>query len=191
LVNFKLRHICVFSINKIMKSNKNIVFLGMMGSGKTTIGKLISKRLELDFFDIDNCIEKKIGMKISKIFSDYGENFFREIEEKITLQILKKKNVVIALGGGGFLNGKIKKEILNNHISFWLHLSSEKIIKRLRGSANRPLIKDISKNELINLIKKRSNFYSKALYKVNCDNLSKIEIVNKVINIYESNEVNN
>ena len=59
LVNFKLRHICVFSINKIMKSNKNIVFLGMMGSGKTTIGKLISKRLELDFFDIDNCIEKK------------------------------------------------------------------------------------------------------------------------------------
>ena len=174
-----------------MKSNKNIVFLGMMGSGKTTIGKLISKRLELDFFDIDNCIEKKIGMKISKIFSDYGENFFREIEEKITLQILKKKNVVIALGGGGFLNGKIKKEILNNHISFWLHLSSEKIIKRLRGSANRPLIKDISKNELINLIKKRSNFYSKALYKVNCDNLSKIEIVNKVINIYESNEVNN
>ena len=186
MVNFKLRHICVFSINKIMKSNKNIVFLGMMGSGKTTIGKLISKRLELDFFDIDNCIEKKIGMKISKIFSDYGENFFREIEEKITLQILKKKNVVIALGGGGFLNGKIKKEILNNHISFWLHLSSEKIIKRLRGSANRPLIKDISKNELINLIKKRSNFYSRALYKVICNNMSKTQIINKVMDIYEN-----
>ena len=56
--NFKLRHICVFSINNNMKSEGNIVFLGMMGTGKTTIGKLISKRLKLDFFDIDNCIEK-------------------------------------------------------------------------------------------------------------------------------------
>ena len=129
-------------------------------------------------------------MKISKIFSDYGEKFLEKLRKNYITNF-KKKNVVIALGGGSFLNGKIKKEILNNHVSFWLHLSSEKIIKRLRGSTNRPLIKDISKNELINLIKKRSNFYSKALYKVNCDNLSKIEIVNKVINIYESNEVNN
>ena len=74
-----------------MKSEGNIVFLGMMGTGKTTIGKLISKRLKLDFFDIDNCIEKKSGMKITEIFNDYGEKFFREIEEKVTLQILKKK----------------------------------------------------------------------------------------------------
>ena len=71
-----------------MKSSKNIVFLGMMGSGKTSIGFLISKKLKLDFFDIDNYIENNLGMKISKIFKNKGEKFFREYEEKITLNIL-------------------------------------------------------------------------------------------------------
>ena len=173
-----------------MKSEENIVFLGMMGSGKSTIGKLVSKRLKFEFFDIDNCIEKKSGMKISKIFDSYGEKFFREIEEKVTLQILKKKNIVIALGGGGFLNSKIRKEILNNHLSFWLNLSSEQLLKRLIKSTKRPLVKNLTKNELINMIKKRSNIYSKSLYKINCDNLSKIEIVNKILNIYETNKIN-
>ena len=74
-----------------MKSSKNIVFLGMMGSGKTSIGFLISRKLKLDFFDIDNHIENNLGMKISKIFKEKGEKFFREYEEKITLNILKKK----------------------------------------------------------------------------------------------------
>ena len=74
-----------------MKSKGNIVFLGMMGSGKTSVGKLISKKLKLDFFDIDQQIEKKLNMEIFKIFKEKGELFFRKIEEKITLDILKKK----------------------------------------------------------------------------------------------------
>ena len=73
-----------------MKTRGNIVFLGMMGSGKTTIGKLVSKRLKLDFIDVDDFIVNKFGMKITKIFSSKGEKFFRKIEEKITLDILKK-----------------------------------------------------------------------------------------------------
>ena len=78
-----------------MESKKNLVFLGMMGSGKTTIGKLTSKKLKLNFFDIDSLIEKKMGISISSIFNKKGEKFFREIEEEITLDILKKKNNVI------------------------------------------------------------------------------------------------
>ena len=74
-----------------MKSKGNIVFLGMMGSGKSSIGKLVSKKLELNFFDIDQKIEEKFKMTISKIFSEKGESFFRKVEEKITLDILKKK----------------------------------------------------------------------------------------------------
>ena len=108
-----------------MKSSKNIVFLGMMGSGKTSIGFLISKKLNLKFFDIDNNIENNLGMKISKIFKDKGEKFFREYEEKITLNILKKNNIVIALGGGAFLNKNIRNEILKNHFSFWLKLEKK------------------------------------------------------------------
>ena len=110
-----------------MKSGKNIVFLGMMGSGKTSIGTLFSKKLNLDFFDVDNYIEKDQGMKISLIFKEKGEKFFRELEEKITLNILKKRGVVIALGGGAFMNSKIRKEILINHLSFWLNLDSHRM----------------------------------------------------------------
>ena len=73
-----------------MKSKENIVFLGMMGSGKSSLGSLISKKLNLDFYDTDNVIEKKAGMKISRIFKEKGEYFFRKIEEKISLEILKK-----------------------------------------------------------------------------------------------------
>ena len=170
-----------------MKSSKNIVFLGMMGSGKTSIGFLISKKLNLEFFDIDNHIENNLGMKISKIFKNKGEKFFREYEEKITLNILKKNNIVIALGGGAFLNKNIRNEILKNHFSFWLKLESDILIKRIKNSTKRPLAYNISDIELKNMIKERSKIYSKALYKIDCNNLSKTEIINKVINIYETN----
>ena len=170
-----------------MKSSKNIVFLGMMGSGKTSIGFLISRKLKLDFFDIDNHIEKNFGMNISKIFNDKGEKFFREYEEKITLNILKKKEIVVALGGGAFLNKNIRNEVLNNHFSFWLKLDNDILIKRIKNSAKRPLAYNISDIELKNMIKERSKIYSKALYKINCNNLNKTEIIDKIINIYETN----
>ena len=170
-----------------MKSGKNIVFLGMMGSGKTSIGFLISKKLNLEFFDIDNHIENNLGMKISKIFKDKGEKFFREYEEKITLNILKKNNIVISLGGGAFLNKNIRNEILKNHFSFWLKLESDILIKRIKNSTKRPLAYNISDIELKNMIKERSKIYSKALYKINCNNLNKTKIMNKIINIYETN----
>ena len=169
-----------------MKSKENIVFLGMMGSGKSSIGFLISKRLGMEFFDIDQCIENELGMKISKIFKDKGEGYFRNIEEKITLQILKKAGIVVALGGGAFLNKNIRKEVIKNHFSIWLKVSSDILIKRLKNTKNRPLALNATKEELLDLIKKRSNFYSRALYKVICNNMSKTQIINKVIEIYEN-----
>ena len=80
-----------------MESKENIVFLGMMGSGKTSIGLLISKKLNLQFYDIDQIIEKELEMSISDIFEQKGEKFFRDFEEKTTLKILKKKLIVISL----------------------------------------------------------------------------------------------
>jgi shikimate kinase len=174
-----------------MKSKGNIVFLGMMGSGKSSIGKLVSKKLELNFFDIDQKIEEKFKMTISKIFSEKGESFFRKVEEKITLDILKKKRNVVALGGGGFLNRKVREEVVNNHLSFWLNYSSKILIDRIKNSYKRPLAFNSTINELNNLIEKRSNIYSKALFKVDCDNLTKTEISKKIINIYENTKANN
>ena len=87
-----------------MNSNKNLVFLGMMGSGKSSIGNLVSKKLDLPFIDIDKLIVEITGMSVSKIFEKKGENYFRNLEEKITLKYLKKIKNVISLGGGGFIN---------------------------------------------------------------------------------------
>ena len=170
-----------------MKSKGNIVFLVIMGSGKSSIGKLISKKLRLDFFDIDQQLVNILKMEITEIFDKKGEKFFREFEEKITLDILKKKKLVIALGGCKFLNKNIRKEILTNHVSFWLNCDDEIILKRIKNSSKRPLTLNLTKYELIKLIKKRSNIYSKALYKIACDELTKTEIVNKILNIYEIN----
>ena len=169
-----------------MKSKENLVFLGMMGSGKSSIGLIVSKKMKIEFIDIDEEIEKKLGMKISKIFQKKGEDYFREIEEIITLKFLKKQKSLISLGGGAFLNDKIKDEILQNHISFWLSWDVQTLVNRLKDSKKRPLTLNSSKKDLAQLIKKRSIVYSKALYKIDCENLTKIEIAKKIINTYET-----
>ncbi len=173
-----------------MKSKKNIVFLGMMGSGKSSIGLLVSKKLKLNFFDTDQEIEEELGMSILQIFEKKGEKFFREVEEKITLKLLKKKNIVIALGGGAFLNKSVRSEILNSHLSIWLKWKNDTIVKRITNSVKRPIAYKSSRSELFNLIEKRSNIYSKALYKIECDNLKKIQITKKVLNFYENKKNN-
>ena len=170
-----------------MKSKKNLVFIGMMGSGKSSIGSMVSKKLNLNFFDIDQLIENDQKMKISKIFEIKGENFFRDIEKKITLNILKSKKGVVALGGGGFINRVIKNEVLENHLSFWLNWNINTLINRIKNSKKRPLAVNSSKNELIEIIKKRSIIYSKALYKIDCENFTKQQIAKKIIDIYEAN----
>ena len=169
-----------------MKSKENLVFLGMMGSGKSSIGSLVAKKLNLEFIDIDKEIEKKLGISIKEIFEIKGESHFRELEEKVTLNKLKLSSKVISLGGGGFINRLIRKEVLKNHISFWLNWSDQILLDRIRNSAKRPIAYKLSDDKLIELIKNRSDLYSKALYEIKCDNLSKKEIVKKVLRIYET-----
>ena len=169
-----------------MKSKENLVFLGMMGSGKTSIGLLVAKKLKVEFVDVDKEIEKELGLSISKIFEIKGEDYFRKYEEKITLKILKINSIVVSLGGGAFVNKIIRKEILKNHISFWLNWNTEILLNRIKNSKKRPIAFNATKNELIDLIKKRSNIYSKALYEIKCDKMSKSEIVKKVLKNYEN-----
>jgi shikimate kinase len=170
-----------------MISNKNLVFLGMMGSGKSAIGSLVSKKLNIPFIDIDNLIVQNTGMSILEIFEKKGENYFRNLEEKITLKSLKKVKNVVSLGGGGFINTKIRKEILSNHLSFWLNLNDTILIRRIKGSKKRPLAFKSTDQEIRTLIKNRSKIYSSAQFKINCNKLTKTEIVKKIIKIYELN----
>ena len=170
-----------------MNSNKNLVFLGMMGSGKSSIGTMVSKKLNIPFIDIDNLIEEHTGMTVSEIFEVNGEGYFRNLEEKITIRSLKHKNVVISLGGGGFINDKIRKDVLKNHFSFWLNWDDLVLIKRIRGSKKRPLTSKSTEQEIKVIINKRKKVYSKADFKINCNKLKKSEIVKTIIKIYEFN----
>ena len=169
-----------------METKENLVFLGMMGSGKSSIGLQIAKKLKLTFVDIDKEIEKELGISIKKIFETKGENFFRKFEEKITLKKLKLDSVVISLGGGAFTNKLIRKEVLRCSVSFWLNWNTTILLKRIRYSKKRPLAFNATDNELVDLIKKRNNIYSKALYEIKCDNLSKKQVIDKVLKIYET-----
>ena len=170
-----------------MNLKKNLVFLGMMGSGKSSIGYLVSKKLNLVFADIDNLIEKENGLSISEIFKNKGESFFRSLEEKITLKALEEVNTIISLGGGGFINKKIRNEVLINHFSFWLNWDVTILMKRIKNSKKRPLAYQSTDKEIKQLIKKRIKIYSKAQFRINCDKLTKAEIVGKIIKIYEWN----
>tara|TARA_Y100000992_G_scaffold267933_1_gene206794 strand:+ start:45 stop:557 length:513 start_codon:yes stop_codon:yes gene_type:complete len=166
-----------------MRSNKNLVFLGMMGSGKTTLGKIVSKKLNKEFIDIDQLIEIQEGMTISDIFQKKGESFFRKFEEKISIQYLKKSNSVISLGGGAFINKKIQKEVLKNHISIWLKWDNKNLINRIRNSQKRPIAIQLNDIDLNQLIDDRSKIYSKAKYQIKCDRLSKLELTKKIIEL--------
>ena len=171
-----------------MKSNNNLVLLGMMGSGKSTIGLSLSKRLNTNFFDIDKIIEREQNMKVNEIFEKKGEKFFRSLEEKITLSALKSKNSIISLGGGSWLNEKIRKETnINNNVSFWLNWDTSIILERIKKNNKRPLIKNLNDSEIVKLILKRSKIYAKANYEINCNRLTKDKIIKKILNIYERN----
>tara|TARA_B100001173_G_scaffold309427_1_gene321773 strand:+ start:726 stop:1238 length:513 start_codon:yes stop_codon:yes gene_type:complete len=170
-----------------MKLKKNLVLLGMMGSGKSTIGHLISKKLDQEFIDIDSVIEKEVNTKISEIFLKKGEFFFRNLEEKITLKLLENHNTIISLGGGAFINDKIRKEVLKNNLSFWLNWNAYTLIKRIKKNKKRPIAFNLDEAKLMELIKNRSKIYSKAKFKINCQKLSKKEITKKIIELYEKN----
>ena len=168
-----------------MKIKKNLVLLGMMGVGKTRIGKYVASRLKINCFDIDKLIEKKNEMKITEIFKTKGEIYFRKEEEFVTIKYLNKKKSIISLGGGGFINDKIRKKVLSECISVWLNANLETIYKRIKNSKKRPLINKNNQNNIGKIFIERKKIYSLADYEINCDNLSLNKISNKIIKLYE------
>ena len=167
---------------------RNICFMGLMGSGKSIIGKELSKYLNLNFYDTDNEIELKTNKKINTIFEEEGELYFRDIEEKICIEILSKKNCVVSLGGGSIINKKIRKIIKNNSYSIYLQVKLDNLQNRLKFSKKRPLLNENSnkKEVLKNLLINRQKFYEKADLIINNDS-DKFETLKKIksqLNMY-------
>ena len=169
---------------------KNLVLLGMMGVGKSTLGKIVAKKLNLKFVDTDLNIEKKFSMKIWEIFKNKGEDFFRLEEEKEILECLKKNKTVIALGGGAFMNKNIRYLILKNSLSFWLDLNLKTITKRVKWNKKRPLLNQKKAEEIIKkLYSERKDIYKLAKYKINCNYLTKKSMTEKIIFFYENYKI--
>ena len=166
---------------------KNLVLTGMMGVGKSTLGKTLSERLNMKFIDIDNLIEKRESMSISDIFDIKGEKYFREIEKRVTLKSIYTANNIIALGGGAFMNTAIRNLVLKNCTCFWLDLDLNVLSKRLIKSNKRPLLKKENLEiDLKKIYNKRKLVYKLAHFKINCKKLSKTLISKKISQLYES-----
>ena len=158
----------------------------MMGVGKSTIGKIVAKKQDLKFIDTDVNIEKKRSMKISEIFENKGEKFFRLLEEKEVLESLKKSECVIALGGGAFMKKTVRDRILKDTVSIWLDINLKTLNKRIKWNNKRPLInRENSQKKINELYVQRKNIYKLAKYRINCNNLSKENIAKKIITYYE------
>ena len=158
----------------------------MMGVGKSTVGKNLAQKLSCNFVDIDRTIESREGSTINLIFKNKSESYFRKLENEISLEKLKKKNTVISLGGGAFLNKSIRREVKNTSVSFWLDVDVSEIIKRLKKTKKRPLLYNKNLNVTVNKIYlERKKTYSEADYRIKCNFLGPDKIVDKILKLYE------
>ena len=156
-----------------------------MGVGKSTIGKIVAKKLNYEFVDVDKIIENKEGSSINYIFKNKSEDYFRQIEKEITMAELNKYNSVISLGGGAFLNNSIRKNAKKLSTSFWLDVPINELIKRLKKNNKRPLLfKKNTKEEIKKIYFDRKKIYSEADYRIKCDFLRSEEIAKKILNLY-------
>ena len=165
---------------------KNLVLTGMMGVGKSTVGKNLAQKLSYNFVDIDRTIESREGSTINLIFKNKSESYFRKSENEISLEKLKKKNTVISLGGGAFLNKSIRRKIKNTSVSFWLDVDVSELIKRLKKTKKRPLL--YNKNLIVTVNKiylERKKTYSEADFRIKCNFLGPDKIVDKILKLYE------
>ena len=159
---------------------KNVCLIGLMGAGKSIIGKLLAKELRMSYYDSDKLIEKKLKKSINQIFIDHGESYFRNIEEEIVLSLLDKKNCVISLGGGSVLSNLTRKVLFLNSFSIYLKVDIEILYERLIKSKKRPLIKNQNiKEKLIKLTQDRNKYYKRANLIVN-NSKNTEEALNKI-----------
>jgi len=154
-----------------------IYLLGLMGSGKTTIGKKLAKKLAYQFVDLDDLIEKKIGISIANYFEKFGEESFRIIEQQTLRETLELNNTIVSTGGGTPCFFSNMEEINRTGVSFYLKTEVDLLISRLKGATDqRPLLKNMNSDELkrylTNLSIKREPFYQKANFVVDARDLT-------------------
>lgn len=165
----------------------NIILTGFMGTGKTTVGRLLADRLSMKHLDTDLLIEKSTGMSIPKIFSQHGEKYFRLLEAAQIKQLAKTaKNCVLSTGGKTLLPREHRDLLLKTGIIITLKGNPERLWGRLQNDFSRPLIDNTDKNKFIELSRKREPLYEKLPNKIDVDDLDEFEVTQKIIDFLKA-----
>jgi shikimate kinase len=171
-----------------MSRFENIYLVGLMGAGKTTIGRQLAKALKLPFYDSDKAIEESTGVDIPTIFEFEGEEGFRDREQKMLQQLTKMDGIVLATGGGAILREENRKLLKENGFIVYLQCSVDRILERTRRDAQRPLLNTDNPRERIEaLFTQREPLYlSCADYKIDTGVLQSKVVVSQILEEYKS-----
>jgi shikimate kinase len=164
--------------------NKNIVLTGFMGAGKSTVGRKLAKVLSMDLVDTDDMIESRSGMSIPEIFTKYGEDYFRALEEEVVAEASKLHGHVIVTGGGVVLREINMRNLKKNGVVIYLHAEPDIIYTRIKNQTHRPLLQvEDPLGKIRELLEYRAPFYANNDYTIDTTTLKVEDVVNKALDI--------
>lgn len=165
------------------KQDRTIVLVGLMGAGKTTVGRRLAKRLGLDFVDADEAIEEAAGMSVADYFDHYGEPAFREGERKVIRRLLiDQKRCVLATGGGAFMDPETRAVIRDQGLSVWLRADLDLLVKRTSKRNTRPLLRQGNPREILKkLMDDRYPVYAEADLTIDTADVPHDDVVEAII----------
>jgi shikimate kinase len=162
--------------------DRTVVLIGMMGAGKTAVGRRLAKVLGWPFQDADAAIEEAAGTTISNIFAEIGEAAFREKERRVIARLLGEQNQVLALGGGAFLDPTTRALVRARALSIWLHADLDTLVRRTGRPGKRPLLAEGEpRAKLAELLERRTPIYAEADLMVDSSSAPVAAVVNRVI----------
>lgn len=148
--------------------DRPVVLVGMMGVGKTSVGRKLASVLRLEFVDADEEIERAAQMSIAEMFDQFGEAYFRDGERRVIARMIERGRRVIATGGGAFINPQTRTLILDRAVTVWLDSDIEVLLARVSRKSNRPLLRDGDPREVLTRLKtERESAYAEAQIHVN------------------------
>jgi len=167
---------------------RSIVLVGIMGVGKSTIGKRLSQYLDIPFVDADKEIEKAAGMDIQDIFDQFGEEAFRSGEKKVIKRLMAEGQKILATGGGAFMNEDIRADIAEAGVSVWLSADLDILMKRVQRRANRPLLKTEDPEATMKaLLEERNPIYALSDVHIESRTVSRDVIAGEVVDLLATN----
>lgn len=171
-----------------MDNKKNIVLIGMMGAGKSTIAHLLDERLkDFQYLDLDKEIEKLAQKHIFEIFAQDGEEHFRKLEHELIAKFSNYHSQVIATGGGVVENQENMKLLKKNSVIFYLSASAKELYERVKKTTHRPLLQKENPQKILkDLLKKRERFYKTADFEINTENKDLLQITDEILKNYDS-----